>query len=58
LHVGAWFARILAVVGAKKLEDVDGSFEVLLKALDSKEVKKEDTENVKRWWTAMTTRER
>lgn len=55
LHVGAWFARILTVVGAKKLEDVDAAFDLLQKATG---VEEKDLATLKSWWSAMVQRDR
>jgi len=53
LHVGAWFARILACTGAKDLKDVEGGFKALYKAFGRKE---DELLALKNWWTAMVTR--
>lgn len=55
LHVGAWFARVLACVGAKDLKDVEGSFATLYKAFGRKE---DELLALKNWWTAMVQRKR
>jgi len=53
LHVGGWFARILACAGAKDLKDVDGAFEALYKTFERKE---DELVILKLWWSSMVTR--
>lgn len=53
LHAGAWFARILACVGATDLKDVDGSFKKLAAEFGRSE---EEMIAVKNWWSTMVTR--
>ena len=55
LHVGGWFARILACAGAKDLKDVDGAFEALYKTFERKE---DELVILKLWWSSMVTRKR
>lgn len=55
LHVGGWFARILACTGAKELKDVDASFASLYKAFGRKE---EELIGLKNWWAHMVQRQR
>lgn len=54
LHAGAWFARILACVGATELPDVEGAFEKLTSAFGRTV---EEVMALKNWWTSMVTRE-
>lgn len=53
LHAGAWFARILACVGAKNLKDVDGAFLKLTKEFGRTQ---EEVLALKNWWSTMVTR--
>ena len=55
LHVGGWFARILACAGAKDLKDVDGAFAALYKTFERKE---DELVILKLWWSSMVTRKR
>lgn len=54
LHAGAWFARILACVGASELTDVEGSFEKLVGSFGRTQ---EEVAALKNWWTSMVSRE-
>lgn len=53
LHAGAWFARILACVGATDLKDVEGSFK---KLTDEFGRSQEEVIAIKNWWSTMVTR--
>lgn len=58
LHAGAWFARILACVGASDLKDVDGAFEKLLKSFEKEGLKEAEVLGLKNWWKTMVIRKR
>lgn len=53
LHAGAWFARILACVGAKDLKDIEGAFEKLIQEFGRSQ---EEVLALKNWWSTMVTR--